>query len=335
MSERWKALVVGCGRIGGTFNEGPGDPHVMTHALAYRRHPGFDLAACVEPDADRRAEFIRRWHVAKGYATLDEALAAERYDIISVANSTAAHIETLSRLKDASMRALFVEKPIGADPTAAAPLVRHFAARGIPFAVNFQRRWDTEMHALRDEIRGGEWGPLRTVIGRYMRGIVNNAGHMVNLIAFLLGETPRAVAAQHPRWDGVPNDPTVDARLELTDGTPIHLIGSEGRDWAVFDTTLAFAKGEIVIEKFGFQVRRRRPKPAAAITGVPTLDDGAIVETKYGEAMLRALDEIRAWKPGMRLVSDGENALETLAVNDRLRSMALARRNPDHTKEAT
>jgi ABC-type branched-subunit amino acid transport system ATPase component len=79
-----------------------------------------------------------------------------------------------------------------------------------------------------------------------------------------------------------------------------------------------------MIEKFGFQVRRRRPTPAAAITGVPTLDDGAVIETKYGEAMLRALDEIRAWRPGMRLVSDGESALETLAVNDRLRTMALA-----------
>jgi hypothetical protein len=46
--------------------------------------------------------------------------------------------------------------------------------------------------------------------------------------------------------------------------------------------------------------------------------------------MLRALDEIRAWKPGLRLASDGESALETLAVNDRLRAMALA-----GTKETT
>lgn len=330
MSEAWQALVVGCGRIGGMFNTGMDDPHVMTHALAYRRHPGFKLVACVEPDADRRAEFMRRWQVVRGYATLDEALAADRYDIVSVANSTAVHIETLTRLRDAPMRALFVEKPIGADPARAAPLVKYFAARGIPFAVNFQRRWDGEMRRLRDEIRAGAWGPLRTVVGRYMRGIVNNAGHMVNLIAFLLGEVPRAVAAQHPRWDGVPNDPTVDARLELADGTPIHLIGSDGRDWAVFDTKLSFAGGEIVIEKFGFQVRRRRPKPAAAITGVPTLDDGAITDTRYGEAMLRALDEIRAWKPGLRLASDGESALQTLAVNTRLRAMALA-----GTKETT
>lgn len=330
MSEAWKALVIGCGRIGGMFNAGPDDTHVMTHALAYRRHPGFALAACVEPDAERRAEFMQRWQVAKGYATLDEALAADRYDIVSVANSTVAHIDTLTRLADAPMRALFVEKPIGADPARAAPLVKHFAARGIPFAVNFQRRWDVEMARLRDEIRSGDWGELRTVVARYMRGIVNNAGHMVNLLAFLLGETPRAVAAQHPRWDGVANDPTVDARLELADGTPIHLIGSEGRDWAVFDVELSFSNGAIVIEHFGFSVRRRRPKPAAAITGVPTLDDGTRSDTRYGEAMLRALDEILTWRPGMRLASDGESALETLAVNDRLRAMALA--NTKETK---
>jgi hypothetical protein len=38
--------------------------------------------------------------------------------------------------------------------------------------------------------------------------------------------------------------------------------------------------------------------------------------------MLRALDEIRAWKPGQRLASDGESALATLAVNEKLRALA-------------
>jgi predicted dehydrogenase len=322
MSEIWRALVIGCGRIGGTFNAGPDDKDVMTHALAYHRHPGFTIAACVDPNPEARAEFARRWGVTTGYATLEEALAAGRYDIISLAGPTATHIAQLEKLVDVDNRAIFAEKPVGGDSARALPLVRRFGARGIPFAVNFQRRWDTEMVKLRDEIASGAWGKRRTVVGRYMRGVVNNAGHMVNLTAFLLGECPRPISATNPRFDGVPNDPTVDARLAFADGTPMHLLGSWGKDYAIFDLTLAFSGGEIAIEAFGFSVRRRRPRAGTAIAGLPALDDGERCDTQYGSAMLRALDEIRAWKPGQRLASDGESALATLAVNEKLRALA-------------
>ena len=39
----------------------------LSHAGAFLRHGGFHLAACVEPDADRRHAFMRRWGVAQGF----------------------------------------------------------------------------------------------------------------------------------------------------------------------------------------------------------------------------------------------------------------------------
>ena len=51
-----EVLIVGCGNIAGGFDhEQPGTDTPFTHAGAYCRHGGFALAACVEPDAERRA----------------------------------------------------------------------------------------------------------------------------------------------------------------------------------------------------------------------------------------------------------------------------------------
>lgn len=322
MSEVWRALVVGCGRIGATLNRGPEDADVLCHALAYRRHPGFALVACVDPDAAARAECARRWGPIACHATLDAALAADRYDIVSVAGPTATHLEALDTLVGADLRAVFVEKPVGDDIERARALVARFAARGRAFAVNFQRRFDPAMVELRAEIESGAWGALRSVYGRYSRGIVNNGGHMLNLLAYLAGACPRLVAVANPRRDGVPGDPTLDARFAFADGTPVQLIGTVGTDYAIFELTLCFERGEVAVENFGFDVARRRVVQGAGLAGFSVLGARDVRPTKYGVAMLRALDQIRAWVPGGSIASDGHSALATLQENFDARAMA-------------
>jgi predicted dehydrogenase len=327
MSEVWRALVVGCGRIGATLNGGLEDADILCHALAYRRHPRFVLAACVDPDAAAREACARRWGPLACHATLEAALAADRYDIVSVAGPTPTHLDALETLLGADLRAVFVEKPVGDDIGRARALVARYAARGCAFAVNFQRRFDPAMVELQAEIESGAWGRLRSVYGRYSRGIVNNGGHMLNLLAFLTGGCPRLVAVANPRHDGVPGDPTLDARFAYTDGTPVQLIGTVGTDYAIFELTLCFERGEVAIENFGFDVARRRVVPGAGLAGFSVLGARDVRPTGYGVAMLRALDQILAWAPGGHIASDGQSALATLQENFE------ARANAQHMQE--
>ena len=45
MSNPRRALIVGCGKIAGGYNRGPSDTKILTHALAYLRHPEYELVA--------------------------------------------------------------------------------------------------------------------------------------------------------------------------------------------------------------------------------------------------------------------------------------------------
>lgn len=322
------ALVIGCGKIGGGLNAGPGDRTVLTHALAYRRNPGFVLAACVDPDPAARAQFMQRWEVPLGFASLGEALASSsRFDVASVCVPTAQHATALATLARSAVRGVFAEKPLGGDPLAAATLVQAFGAAGKPLAVNFTRRWDPAIRALRQEILAGAWGAAKAAAGWYMRGVVNNGSHLVDLLQYLLDRAlaPAGVMAQ--RDDGVPGDPTVDAVLRAGDGLVAHLIGGDGRDFALFEAEILFERGSVRIEELGLAIRRRRPAEPGAYPAARTPARGEWAATRYGEAMVHALDDLKsAIERGTPLASDGASALSAIAVCDALRQMAAERR---------
>lgn len=316
-----RALIVGCGRIAGGYNASPDDAMVLTHALAYGRHPGYALAACVDPDAAARAAFAGRWAVPAAFDSLEAALAAETYDIVSVCAPTETHLDLLERLSQAPAPRVFAEKPLGAAPVRARALADRFRAQRRALAVNFTRRWDAEMVRLREEIAADQWGALRSAVGWYGRGILNNGSHMIDLVAFLTARAARPVRVVKARDDGVRGDPTVDAVLDL-DGAPFHLVGCDGRDHARFELTLSFAQGVVEILEGGLFVRRRPLTRSTVFPDSNMAADATREATGYGQALLRALDELAAWAPGRPLASDADSALASIALASELRDQA-------------
>ena len=321
MSDLRRALVIGCGRIAGGYNQGRKDAMVLTHALAYVRHKDYFLAACVEPDAKMRAAFMEKWNVPRGYSTLEGALEAERFDVASICSPTGTHLAVLGRLLEADMRAVFAEKPLDGDAIGARKLGERFAAKAVPVAVNFTRRFDPAMQKLRSEIAAKRYGALRSVVGWYAQGIMNNGVHLIDLVIYLTGRAPKVSHIGNTREDGAVGDPTVSALLDL-DGVPVHFVGSGGREAARFEIELAFSGAIISIEQGGLAMRLRRFGPSETFPGTVVPDQGNSAATGYGGAMLSALDELIAWRPGARLSSDIESACEAIAIADEIRRIA-------------
>lgn len=322
MSEPLDVLIVGCGRIAGGFDEEGGGP-VRSHAGAYRAHGGFRLAACVEPDPERRTAFMAAWDVPQGFATLEEALGSGvAFDVASLCAPTPEHVAALEALLAARPRAVLCEKPVTGDLDATRRLVAAFAEAGVPLAVNHLRRFDGRVRTLKDELAAGDWGAVRSVVGLYNKGVLNNGSHMVDLIHLLFGPVaPVAVAGA--REDGVPGDPTVDAVLRLDDGTPVHLVGADARDYAVFELSIVAEAGLLALCDSGFRLVTRRTRPSPRFAGYRDLGDGTVEATGLDEAMVAAVANLHdAVCEGVALWSDGASALAAQETCERLRSMA-------------
>jgi len=312
-------IIIGCGQIAGQWSMGPSSDAILTHADAYSRHGGFRIVACVEPAADRRAEFMRYWSIPRGYDRLSDCLMQEHPIVASVCSTTNTHAEILSDLLNSSVRAVFCEKPITAEVGTARDLVDAYRNAGKLLIVNYTRRWDPAIGALRAELASGEWGAVRAVAAWYVRGVVNNGSHAVDLLHWLIGPV-RIGAVAGSRQDGVDGDPTVDAILKLENGASVHLIAGDGRDMGFFEIQILTESGMIAIEESGMKIRRRRATEDSLFAGRRQIHGGEWQEGGYKKAMLHAVDEIHAAVvSGTPVSSTGESALAALSICDALR----------------
>ena len=312
MSEQLSALIIGCGDIAGGYDTAAANPDaVLSHAGAYRAHGGFDIAACVEPDADKRRTFMKAWGIKAGFSDLRACRASGMsFDVASLCSPSSTHEAILYDLAEMPVRAIFAEKPLTGSAEKSQPIVELYSAINRPLAVNYLRRWAPGIIALRSEIATGVWGEIRGATGRYAKGLYNCGSHLIDLLHYLIGPVfPHEVFSAITDYSSF--DPTLSARLTFENKAPVVLIGSDCRDFFTFELTLIMAAGEIVIEDLGLSIRRRTIEPHALFISQMTPTAGATSSSGVALAMVNAVsnisDHITLETP---LASDGQSALE-------------------------
>ncbi|WP_439567622.1 Gfo/Idh/MocA family oxidoreductase [Sphingopyxis sp.] len=319
--------MIGCGNIGGRFDEGrPADALPLSHAGAFRAQGGFRIAACVDPDAERRAAFARHWDVAEQAATVaDLGAEAGRFDLVSICSPTACHEADLAAALALRPRLVFAEKPLTQAAGVSADWVRRYEAADIELAVNHTRRWAPDIVALAADLAAGRHGAVRAASGFYTKGIGNNGSHMLDLLAMLLG--PLAlVAAGAPRFDFWEDDPSVPALLTAGDDIPVALNVGDASDYALFELRIVTEKGTIEMIDGGLGWILRPAGKSAAFAGYCTLQPGTASEGRYFEAMRAAASNLYDWlEHGAPLASNGRTALTAQKLCDSIRESALNR----------
>src|SRR3989338_8091634 len=146
---RYKTALIGFGRIAAGYDDDPSIARwysYSTHAQVLRDHPAFEWVAVVDPSAEARAAATSRWGVPVAVPSLDKLPNAASIEIAVIATPPEARAGLLDQLP--SLRAVLVEKPLGVDLTAATLFVDECNKRGIVGAVNFPRRYDSELVRL-------------------------------------------------------------------------------------------------------------------------------------------------------------------------------------------
>ena len=322
----YEVLIIGCGNIAGGFDttRAPLLPP-LSHAGAYTLHGGFRLRACVEPDDGRRQAFAERWGVAtQGASVAELGVSSGTFDLISICSPTAFHHEHLSQALALRPRVIFCEKPLTSDVATASHWVNSCHTQNVALVVNYSRRWDPVLADVISQLHSGRWGSVRSVVGHYNKGILNNGGHMVDLLSQLLG--PLAlVATACPVFDFWESDPTVAALLTAADGTvPIYLNPAYARDFAYFELEIVCELGVLRMESGGMKWQFRDAVPSPQYAGYRTLDSARHIEGHYLESMSRAIGDLYGYlRDGIPVRSTGEEALRVQDLCTQIQREAL------------
>lgn len=308
--------IVGCGNIAGGFDrDRPDSALPFTHAGAYRRHGGFRLIACMDPDADRRADFASRWDVPASYGDLHSMIAAlPEVDVVSICSPNALHGSQLEAVLAMRPKLVFCEKPLTDSVPLSERIVERYARAGVLLAVNYTRRWAPDVIAHAGSLRRGDWGRLRSVSGIYTKGIAHNGSHLVDLLHLMLG--PLAVdAAGRGKADHWPEDPTATALLRSSEGIPVTLAVGDARDYALFEMEIVTERGTIRMEDGGSSWRIRRVVDDTRFAGYRHLGRGHEQPGEYDKAMLAAVTNLYdAVTRGAPLACSGTEALAAQRV---------------------
>lgn len=317
-----KVLIVGCGNIAGRFDMlNLSNSHAQTHAGAYIKNPNFAIVGCIDPDQEKRAEFMNFWQVDKGYDNFEQVISSDiEYDVVSICSPTNHHeVDILSSI-ELNPKLIFCEKPISSSFSSSESLAMACEKASIPLAVNYSRRWDTRCHELFIALKNAQYGELRSVVGTYNKGVLNNGSHLIDLLELLLGELTITSIGRATN-DYLEDDPSISAVLETNDGVPINLVTGNAKDYSLFEIQFIFEKAMVTMQDGGASWYLRERAESNVYSGYFSLDSGKQELGAYAEVMENAIANIHGHLfESEALLSTAKNSLVAQRLCEDLRN---------------
>lgn len=309
-----KTLLVGCGNIAGGFDIDQNGPP-STHAGAYKNNSNFEIIGCIDPDKKRLLKFSEDWSIKHKFSNLHEAKDSNLdFDVISICSPTLFHFENIFDAIKLKPKVIFCEKPLAKKYEDAIKLKNMCAKEDIMLAVNYTRRWDPKVEILKNEINTGDLGDIRSVIGYYNKGILNNGSHMVDLLNYLFGSL-EIVTAITPVSDFFNDDPTVTALLKTKNEIPIHLLTAHASDYELFELEIIGSKKIKSMRDGGLNWSSRMIVENQRFKDYKNVGKEVYSEGRYLESMTFAVENIYNYiTTGEKIKCTGHEACKALKI---------------------
>jgi myo-inositol 2-dehydrogenase/D-chiro-inositol 1-dehydrogenase len=308
-----KIAVVGTGFIG------------SVHAKNVARHPGTELAAVYGANL----EFAKRAAATTGTkAVADVAEIFDHPDLqaVVIATPTSTHVEYLRQAARAG-KAIYCEKPIGLDYREAEQAVEAVRAAGVPVMLGFNRRFDPNHAALRQEVQSGAVGNLE-LIQMTSRGpslppisyLATSGGqlrdqtvHFFDLLRWISGDEPEEVfavgaALVDPKVAEVGDIDTSIVTIRLSRGTLCQIDSSRRTGYGYDERIEAFGSKGLV------ESRRQRFRGVSRYFGDKVIEDGLHagwferIEQSYYQALDAFVNAVAQGTPPSPSLEDGLKA---------------------------
>lgn len=244
----YKVAIAGCGMAGSGYDISSDVLFPRSHAGAYIRDNRFKLVAAADISQESLRCFGRKWDVSNLYFDVEEMLAKESIDVLSIASSTDSHVHVLRQALKSSVKMILIEKPIGYSYSKALSLLPEVEKSKKVIMVNYFRRLDKNNIVIREWIRKGRLGKLVKSVMYYTVGIIHNGSHGIDLMQWYFGEIDRVMGITLSR-EG--EDHLIDACYVLKNNGIFFAHGFLRGNCNIMEIDLLMEKGRIRILRGG------------------------------------------------------------------------------------
>ncbi len=241
------------------------------HAESFGRIPGVTLAGGIDTNAERLDAFRTKHGIARGFASVDEALAWGEFDAVTNVTPDAVHYATTMPFLGAGKHIL-CEKPLASNHAHAAEMAQAASLAGVVNMVNLTYR---NVAALNEAARlvgegaigevrhfeasylqswltqpaWGEWSTESTWLWRLSRahgsmGVLGDVGvHILDFATYAAGSAPTNISCRLATFHKAPGDRIGEYDLDANDSAVMHLRLANGATGVVHATR--FASGHL------------------------------------------------------------------------------------------
>jgi predicted dehydrogenase len=313
---RYRAAVVGCGRIGVTGELDPRRIKPATHVGAFRACDSTDLCAMVDIDP---AQLVKAQAIAPGvptYTSLEKMLVESRPDIVSICTPPEQHCLPTEVCARNSVPAIVCEKPIAYTLSDADRIIEACRAHRSLLFINHTRRFDRFLNDTCRDLKNGIIGEVTHGTAYYTAGIFNTGTHLVDLLRLLLGDVWRVSGSREDRFSYPAGDVNMNGWLVFNSGTVVAIQALEVKDYIVFEVRLYGREGCLTIDRFGFAVERTPVRECVDLSGYNELNVDQRTRQGGSRSLMKQMaDHVAACLDGReKPISSGEDGLAALKI---------------------
>lgn len=287
--KKLKALIIGAGRIGSTFDN-PNSKKILTHAHAYFKHPNFEIIGFLDSNLNMAKRATKVWG-GKAYRNFDEVFSSERIDVVSLCVPDKLHFEFLQKIKAKNIKMGILEKPLVATKAELNNIKKDPYFQRNNFLVNYSRRFVPEFVQIRESILKKEFGNFLSGNCWYGKGFSHNASHIINLLLFFgLNIKESKVLAKIDDYSK--NDPSCSVLLKTSNSKNITLNVIDSRKYKVFEIDLFFEKNRVRIFNDGFDIETSTVEEDDVFQGYKKLFLKEKTKTSFDNALYKAVDNL-------------------------------------------
>ncbi|MCJ1899467.1 MULTISPECIES: Gfo/Idh/MocA family oxidoreductase [Paracoccus] len=237
------------------------------HARAFAAIPGVELVGGVDPRPEPLAAFNAEHGIARGFASLDEALAWGAFDAATNVTPDAAHYPTTMPLLAAGKHVL-CEKPLATNAADAGAMAEAAVRAGVVNMVNLSYRDVPALQKAAAMVREGKIGEVRHFEASYLqswltqpgwgdwrtdpkwlwrvstahgsKGVLGDVGiHILDFATYIAGQDAAQVSCLLKTFDKAPEGRIGDYVLDANDSATMQIVLENGALGTVAATRFA------------------------------------------------------------------------------------------------
>lgn len=258
--KKYRAGIIGLGRIGSTFEEDPKRIHPCTHAGALAEIEDVELVAGAARTESSATAFQQKWHTAKAYTDYKQMIREEHLDIVGIATNPETHAEIVKEIAPLGIKAILCEKPLALSLQDADEMIKACQENGVLLMTMHNRRFNSIYRSAKELIARGDIGEVNSVVGicqgckpnknwqnEFEGPLLHDATHLFDIMRYLFGDV-QWIESDMER--AKPSDKVEDSAYSLMrfqNGIYATTLVNERTDYMRFEVEVQASKGKLLL----------------------------------------------------------------------------------------